>query len=495
MHDRYEYITIRNWLIDRDMYSTAMKFEEECTISLNEYHGKLRVVRELCYKGNFHDLTVLCESIFPTDTQVMRAIILQDMKERIWNIATKQDISGVVHALVGLRDTIPESTFSNLLSACSDGAPRTHPVFDNWSPDRGRYLLFQSLLEKLSPLFPSSPPSTADNYLLTQEEPQSEVLVDMPLHANQSTAAAREPHVNLHERAEYADGSCDPIRAVEFNHKGTLVSVGTNSQSLLLCNSADLSIVARRDRVHGGSLYTCAWSPDDRYIATGSNDQMIQITSVNSLMNDTPSSSGSSRIQPQLGTVRCLEFMPSGDSLLAGFSQDGIARIIDVSTGVVSSRLECSEQGYVTSVHLSGPLIAVGNSTGRACVFDQRLQKPIVWDHQFKSKECVVVSMNDSHVGTGTQGGTLALWDIRSSPPIWTKENYHKDSIRAVSFSKNGRYLASASFDKTVRVCDTSAIDEVQVLRGHRNRVVGLAWSETGPLVSCGCDSRVILWS
>jgi WD40 repeat protein len=282
---------------------------------------------------------------------------------------------------------------------------------------------------------------------------------------------------------------------VAFNHSGSLVSIGTNSQNLLVCRSADLSLAARKEKVHGGSLFTCAWSPDDKYIATGSNDQTINITSFDSLMDETSSRSGPARLQPQLGTVRCLKFMPSGTSLLAGFSQDGIARIIDVATSEVPNRLECSEQGHVTSVDISGSLIVAGCSSGRACVFDQRLENPLVWDHQFKSKDCVVVSMYGSHVAAGTQSGTISLWDIRSSLPVWSRDNYHTDAIRSVGLSKNGRYLASASFDKTVRVCDTMATDEVRVLCGHRNRVVGLAWSETGQLVSSGCDSRVILWS
>lgn len=55
----------------------------------------------------------------------------------------------------------------------------------------------------------------------------------------------------------------------------------------------------------------------------------------------------------------------------------------------------------------------------------------------------------------------------------------HTDMIRALAFSPDGRLLASASHDKTIKIWDVAS-GQVRTLSGHPNVVLQIAWSPDG---------------
>jgi WD40 repeat protein len=71
----------------------------------------------------------------------------------------------------------------------------------------------------------------------------------------------------------------------------------------------------------------------------------------------------------------------------------------------------------------------------------------------------------------------------------------HTAEIVSAAFSPDGLYLASASWDKTVRIWDPSDGKELRVLRGHKGRVTSVAFSPDGTLLASGsADTTIRLW-
>jgi serine/threonine protein kinase/Tol biopolymer transport system component len=71
----------------------------------------------------------------------------------------------------------------------------------------------------------------------------------------------------------------------------------------------------------------------------------------------------------------------------------------------------------------------------------------------------------------------------------------HSDAVSAVAFSPDGRWLASASHDKTVQLWDVETGQEVRALKGHAGQVTSVAFSNGGHLLATGsADKTIKLW-
>jgi dipeptidyl aminopeptidase/acylaminoacyl peptidase len=71
----------------------------------------------------------------------------------------------------------------------------------------------------------------------------------------------------------------------------------------------------------------------------------------------------------------------------------------------------------------------------------------------------------------------------------------HRGEVYSVAFSSDGKTMASASADKTIRLWETATRKELRVLQGHGNAVYSVAFSPDGKsLASASADKTIRLW-
>jgi WD40 repeat protein len=108
----------------------------------------------------------------------------------------------------------------------------------------------------------------------------------------------------------------------------------------------------------------------------------------------------------------------------------------------------------------------------------------------------VSFSPDGKALASSSGDGSIILWDVATGKPRGRPLTGHRGIVYGVAFSPDGHLLASASADGTVIVWDTTTgKPRGRPLIGHKSEVHGVAFSPDGrTLASASPDKTVILW-
>ena len=92
--------------------------------------------------------------------------------------------------------------------------------------------------------------------------------------------------------------------------------------------------------------------------------------------------------------------------------------------------------------------------------------------------------------------GTITFWDMNMRKCLASQVT-HTSEARGVSFTVDGKYLASAGFDSQVVITDTSDLDNLSTVKvlNHDDKVVSVKWHPFLPLLlSTSADKTARVW-
>jgi uncharacterized caspase-like protein len=240
---------------------------------------------------------------------------------------------------------------------------------------------------------------------------------------------------------------------------------------------------------HKDSVYSIAFSHDDKLLATASADKTAKLWSVGTRQNILTLTGHSKEVWG-------VAFSPD-DQRLITVSDDKKIKAWNVSNGAeIKSMIGAREEVQVLAFSRDGRWFATGSADGTFTIWNAETYAPVRTSKEYENSiNSIAFSSDGRTMASGDGDGIIRLWDIESGRELHTLTG-HSSIVGNLAFSPDGRVLASAGYeDLTVKLWDVDEGREIRTLKEHNVDVFDVAFTPNGRfLISTSLDGSARVW-
>ena len=243
-------------------------------------------------------------------------------------------------------------------------------------------------------------------------------------------------------------------------------------------------------RYHRGSIYCLAWS-GDHLLASGSNDKTIKLLTCRHDNHSTITCDPLGRLTPHKGTVREVAFLTERFLASCGSGNPSLL-VSDCETLKTLSFLSGHEKQVLAIAPGRGRTLVSGGEDGTVKLWEWSAGK---CTHTLTLPEPVTsLSTHEDTLAAAMADGTCAVYDMRSWSQLVSYQP-HSDECRSLRHTPCGKWLLTASYDRSICLGETAGTDWVEVGH-HEDKVVQARWHPGGKVfASTSSDKTACFWS
>lgn len=281
---------------------------------------------------------------------------------------------------------------------------------------------------------------------------------------------------------------------ISFSHDSAwLASARTRDSRYLFSLDCDIQIfdsfngqLLRSFKDHSNFISSFKFSHDSTRLVSASFDKTIKIW-------DTGNGSCLQSLECHGSLAESVAFSHDSTFLASGLG-NGTVMIWNSYNGQFLQKFE-GHSDTPTSISFSSDSkwLASSSRDQTIKIWDtyHKLNQPLHEGHDIMIHE-VAISCNSLWLATSSLDGTVKIWDISSGKCLQTLEVDY--IINAISISHNSRWVALGD-ETVVKIWDIFHEKYVQILDGHEDELVSIAFSHDSILLASGSlDASIRIW-
>lgn len=422
-----------------------------------------------------------------------------DESLRYWNAVTGE-LKQTIRAHKRWINTLSYNPKEGVVA--SGGADRTIKLWDITSGVL-KQIVNQNPLEVQTLAVASHKPNTASVVPSSQitikapPKPQKK-WINIQSHAsNQAFTASEEDDHNIHlwdkktaQLLHILKGHQRQVNIISVSPNSPIIASASDDQTIKLWDSLTGEL-KQTLKGHTNIIEALSYSPDGQRIVSGSADRTIKLW-------DSKTGQLKQTFKQHKNNIRQLKYSKKGQMVMA--SSRDTTRWWDTEKKPLKQVLK-GHQKRVSALSYSP------NADVLASVSNDRSIK--LWDTKTGELKQTLKRSNDSKWGIemidalkySPNGQVLAssgkhainLWDVNTGVLKKTLQG-HKNLIRCLEYSPDGKTIASGSTDGTIKLWDAKTGVLKQTLKGRSGPVYTLSYSPNRRTIASGSSSTIKLW-
>ena len=291
-------------------------------------------------------------------------------------------------------------------------------------------------------------------------------------------------------------GHAKKISSVSYTPDGKYLATGSEDSTLKVWDvGSGKCLTTISDIIVGMQGETSIiYSPDGKVLTTLHKDNTIKLWEVASrrcVKILTPKTTG----HPALpGDIRSIAYTPDGRCLAVADWEKNI-KLLEVETGIELKTLR-SYAGFAGEAKYSpdGTYMVSGMGNGSIKLWKMASGKFKILSGHTDSINDIIYSPDGAYLVTSSDDSTIKLWEVASSKCVKTFIG-HTDGVDSIVYSSDGKYITSGSSDNTIKIWEVVTGECVKTFECG-GPVTSVCYRPDGTyLASCSWDGSIKIWN